>query len=155
MIKVASLRFSPRSSSPTTASRDILDRFYMRVLGFGYQVLGDAELAAQAAEAVFLRSDPPMTEVAVWAAAMATLRSYLVRGFVVRPLVPLTQGWQAELLSGLAQLAPEERALLVLRYHEGLEIDVLAQIWGRSEREIRDLVAAARGRLIDAMKDDD
>ena len=132
-------------------SREALDRFYLRVLGFAYQVLGDAELAAQAAESIFLQSEPPVTELAVWKAAMATMRANVARGFVVRPLVPLSQGWQAEVLEGLAALEPMERALLLLRYHEGLEPIMLAQVLERPESDIRAQIAAARGQLLDRM----
>lgn len=131
-------------------SREILDRFYPRVFGFAYQVLGDAELATKAAENVFVRRDPPTNEVSVWRATMQTIDTYLARGFVVRPLVALTPGWQGEVLHGLAQLTPQERALLLLRYHEGLEIEMLADILELSERVVRERVAAARGHLLDA-----
>lgn len=127
----------------------LLDKLYPRVLGFAYQVLGDAELAAQAAETIFVRRDPPQDEVAVWTAAMTTMRSYIARGFVVRPLVPQNQSWQTDLLRRLAQLEPLERALLLLRYHEDLELADLAKVLGISEEELRKQVALARGKLLD------
>ncbi|HEY0605577.1 MAG TPA: sigma factor-like helix-turn-helix DNA-binding protein [Herpetosiphonaceae bacterium] len=146
----------PRFRSGKSADRPsrlpppaLLDRLYPRVLGFAYQVLGDAELAAQAAETIFVRRDPPQNEVAVWTAAVATMRSYIARGFVVRPLVPQTQSWQTDLLRRLAQLEPMERALLLLRYHEDLELADLAQVLGISEDELRRQVALARGKLLD------
>lgn len=127
----------------------LLDKLYPRVLGFAYQVLGDAELAAQAAETIFVRRDPPQNEVAVWTAALTTMRSYIARGFVVRPLVPQNQSWQTDLLRRLAQLEPLERALLLLRYHEDLELADLAKVLGISEEELRKQVARARGKLLD------
>ncbi|MBV9788557.1 MAG: sigma-70 family RNA polymerase sigma factor [Chloroflexi bacterium] len=146
----------PRSRSDNSSDRPgrlpppaLLDRLYPRVLGFAYQVLGDAELAAQSAETIFVRRDPPQNEVAVWTAAIATMRSYVARGFVVRPLVPQTQSWQTDLLRRLAQLEPLERALLLLRYHEDLELEDLAQVLGISEDELRKQVALARGKLLD------
>lgn len=146
----------PRSRSDKSSDRPsrlpppaLLDRLYPRVLGFGYQVLGDAELAAQAAETIFVRRDPPQSELAVWTAAIATMRSYVARGFVVRPLVPQTQSWQTDLLRKLSQLEPLERALLLLRYHEDLELEDLAQVLGTSEDELRKQVALARGKLLD------
>lgn len=146
----------PRSHSDTSSDRSsrlpppaLLDRLYPRVLGFAYQVLGDAELAAQAAETIFVRRDPPQHELAVWTAAIATMRSYVARGFVVRPLVPQSQSWQTDLLRKLAQLEPLERALLLLRYHEDLELEDLAQVLGISEDELRKQVALARGKLLD------
>jgi DNA-directed RNA polymerase specialized sigma24 family protein len=129
--------------------RDLLDRLYPRVLGFAYQVLGDAELAAQAAETIFVRRDPPQNELAVWTVAVTTLRSYLARGFVVRPLTPHNQGWQSDLLRRLAQLEPLDRVVLLLRYHEDLGIADLAQVLGVAEAEARKQVALARGRLLD------
>ena len=140
-----SLTTRPKPIAPP----DLLDRLYLRVLGFTYQVLGDAELAAQATETVFVRRAPPLDELAVWTVAMATVRSYIARGFVVRPLAPQTQSWQAELLKQLAQVTPLERALLLLRYHEGLSIADLAQVLGVLEDEARRQVASARGRLLD------
>lgn len=139
--------------SPAALLAATLDRFYARVIGFAYQVLGDAELAAQAAEAVFTRRPPPTEELEVWTAALAAIRQFLARGFVVRPLVSLNDGWQAELLQGLADLAPEDRVLLLLRYHEGLSITALAQVAGLSPADTRQQIAAARGRLIDRLED--
>lgn len=136
----------------STRSREVLDRFYLRVLGFGYQVLGDAELAARAAESIFLQSKPPTTELAVWKVTMATMRAYVARGFVVRPLVPLAQSWQADVLAGLAALEPLDRALVLLRYHEGLDPVMLAKVLDRPEAEIRTQVAAARSALLDHME---
>ncbi len=142
-----------REATPTQsiAPREVLDRFYLRVLGFAYQVLGDAELAAQASEQVFIRDELPRTELGVWKIAVVTIRSYLVRGFVVRPLVAPSTGWQSDLLRGLAGLTPMERALLLLRYHEGLEPDVLAEIFELSESAMRQEIAAARTNLIERM----
>jgi|GEM_PF-4769971 len=151
-MKVANLLFA-RPSAQTTAAvtLELLDQFYLRVLGFTYQVLGDAELAAQATEAVFLHGDLLPTEVGVWRTAMETVQTYLSRGFVVRPLAPQNQGWQAELLHGLAQLEPLERALLLLRYHEALEVETLAEVLKVSERDVRHRVAAARAQLLTYM----
>lgn len=152
-MKLASLPAGAAAAGSTViVTPDILDRFYLRVLGFMYQVLGDAELAAQATEAVFVRRAPPTDETEVWTAALATLRSYLARGFVVRPLVPLNQGWQADLLQALARLAPQERALLLLRYHEGLDLATLAQVVAMDEQELRAEIAAARARLLDVLE---
>ncbi|HEX6292432.1 MAG TPA: sigma factor-like helix-turn-helix DNA-binding protein [Herpetosiphonaceae bacterium] len=141
--------FKGSSQRAKMTPRELLDRLYLRVLGFTYQVLGDAELAAQATESVFVRRDPPMDDLAVWTAAIATVRGYVARGFVVRPLAPQSHSWQAALLRQLAELPPMERALLLLRYHEGLETTELAQILGIPERDVRKQVATARGRLLD------
>jgi DNA-directed RNA polymerase specialized sigma24 family protein len=133
--------------------RQTLDRYYARVLGFAYQVLGDAELAARAAEDVFARSPLPEDEIAVWRAAMTTIRGYLRRGFVVRPLVTLSAGWQADLLHGMADLDPEERALLLLRYHEGLTVEAIAAVLDQGMDESRRRIAEARNRLIDRIEE--
>jgi hypothetical protein len=145
--------FGSRARTPTQAiaPREVLDRFYLRVLGFAYQVLGDAELAAQASEQVFLRDDLPATELDVWKIAVVTIRTYLVRGFVVRPLVAPSSGWQSDLLRGLAGLAPMERALLLLRYHESLDPVALAEIFEVSETVMRHEISAARANLIERM----
>ncbi len=139
------------AARPAAPSREVLDRYYPRVLGFAYQVLGDAELAAQAAENIFLQPEPPATELTVWKATMTTLRAYVARGFMVRPLGPLLQGWQADLLQGLALLAPLERALLLLRYHEGLQPAVLAEVLDLPETEVRTQIAYARASLFERM----
>lgn len=152
-MKFASLRsVAPAAAAVVAVSPDILDRFYLRVLGFMYQVLGDAELAAQATETVFVRRDPPTDQLEVWTAALLTVRGYLARGFVVRPMAPLTQGWQADLLQGLSRLTPLERALLLLRYREGLDLPTLARIVGLDEQQLREQIAAARGRLLDGLE---
>lgn len=152
-MKFASLRpTAPAAPAAVPVSPDILDRFYLRVLGFMYQVLGDVELAALATEAVFVQRIPPTNELQVWTAALATVRGYLARGFVVRPLGPMTQGWQADLLQGLARLSPLDRALLLLRYHEGLDLTTLAQIVAWDEQHLREQIAAARGRLLDGLE---
>lgn len=139
----------PLRSGSAVPDREILDRFYGRVLGFAFQVLGDTELAAQAAERIFVQAPPPDSEIAVWRAAMTTLGRYVERGFVVRPLLPLAQGWQADLLQQLAVLPPLDRALLLLRYHEGLEPDALAEVLELPEPTVRARIAAVRSALID------
>jgi hypothetical protein len=147
-MKLPRLRF-PLRARVATPSRDLLDRMYGRVFGFAYQVLGDAELAARAVESVFLQCPVPETDREVWSKLLTTLRSYVARGFVVRPLVPTSYGWQAELLSGLARLDPLDRALLLLRYHEGLELDELAEVVGVSPDELRRQLVRVRAHLLD------
>lgn len=132
-------------------SRETLDRFYVRVIGFMYQVLGDAELAARATESVFVRRESPIDELAVWKAALDIVRSYVARGFVVRPLVPETHGRQAALLRGLARVPPLERAVLLLRYHEELSIEQLATLMAIDERAVRTEIARTRARLLDEL----
>lgn len=132
---------------------DLLDRYYTRILGLAYQVLGDAALAARAAETVFDRivKDEATDGLEIWRAAVGVLRSYLLRGFTVEPLASDAAGWQASLVDGLAALDPEERILLILRYHEGLRHEQLAQILGQDTRHVREEVARARGRLMDVL----
>lgn len=132
-------------------SRDLLDRMYGRVFGFAYQVLGDAELAARAVERVFLHCPVPATDRQVWTKTLTTLQSYVARGFVVRPLVPTSYGWQAELLAGMARLDPIDRALLLLRYHEGMELDELADVLGVKPDEARRRMMRVRAQLLDHM----
>ena len=100
-------------------SSDVIDTLCDVLLGFAYQVLGDAALAAQAANTVC---------VALWRAvemtshsgarAVEVIHEYLARGFVVRPLQP--EGPHAALLSALQKLDPVERMIVLLRYHEGI-----------------------------------
>ncbi len=148
-----SQRDAQSSDSNAAVLGALLDRYHARVVGFAYQVLGDAELAAQAAEAVFTQRPLPRDEIEVWTAVFATMRRFLARGFVVRPLIAVNDGWQADLLHGLAELEPEERALILLRYHEGLPLETVAQVAGLSVAAARQRLATARGRLIDRLGD--
>lgn len=135
------------------ASRELLDRYYTRVLGLAYQVLGDAALATRATETTFERAlraeqtDP----IGIWRTAVEVLRSYLLRGFTVEPLASDAVGWQASLIDGLAELEPEARMLLVLRYHEGLGHEQLAQALKIGADQARQDVARARSQLMDVL----
>lgn len=148
-----SSRYAQAGDSNAAGLEMLIDRYHARVVGFAYQVLGDAELAAQAAEAVFTQRPLPRDEIEVWTAAFATMRRFLARGFVVRPLVGLNDGWQADLLQGLAGLHPEDRALILLRYHEGLPLEAVAQAAGLSVAVAQHRIARARGQLIDRQAD--
>ncbi len=132
---------------------ELLDRYYTRILGLAYQVLGDAALAARAAEAAFERiiREESTDKLDVWRAAVGVLQSYLLRGFTVEPLASDAAGWQASLVDGLAALDPEERILLILRYHEGLLHEQLAEVLGKDTRQVREDVARARGRLMNVL----
>ena len=138
------------AARPTT---ELLDTYYVRVLGLAYQVLGDAGLATRAAETSFARlvRDRQSDLTAVWRVTVRTLHSYLVRGFTVEPLASDAPGWQAPLLDGLAQLEPEERILLLLRYHEGLDYRQLAAVLGVDAGRARQDVARARNHLFDVL----
>ena len=134
-------------------SPELLDRYYTRVLGLAYQVLGDAALATRAAETTFerlLRAERHDT-VDVWRTAVDVLRSYLVRGLTVEPLASQAAGWQAALIDGLAELEPEARMLLVLRYHEGLAHEQMAEVLGTDPAQAREGVARARNTLMDVL----
>ena len=136
------------------APAELLDAYYTRVLGLAYQVLGDAALAARAAEATFERvlGDEYTGPLDIWRAAVAVLRSYLIRGFTVEPLASDATSWQASVVDGLAKLEPEERILLLLRYHEGLPHEELAAVLGRDPRRVREDVARARSRLMNVLR---
>ena len=135
------------------APTELLDTYYARVLGVAFQVLGDAALAARAAETIFRRlirhERAPATTV--WAAAVKVLHSYLERGLRVEPLASDAAGWQAPLLDGLAELDPADRILLILRYHEGLQYSQLAEVLGTDVGTVRRDVARARNRLMDVL----
>ena len=60
-------------------------------------------------------------------------------------------GWQAPLLDGLAALEPDERILLILRYHEGLDHAKLAQVLGIGADHVREEVLRARSHFIDVL----
>ncbi|WP_052343815.1 sigma factor-like helix-turn-helix DNA-binding protein [Kallotenue papyrolyticum] len=128
-----------------------LDRAYLRVLGVAYQVLGDAELAARAAEQIFLQQPLPADEQQLWKRVLRVMDEFIMRGFVVHPPVA-PDGSQTALLRALASLAPHERALLLLRYHERFSIDDLAALLDVPPDAARRRVAAARARLLEALK---
>ena len=132
---------------------NLLARYYTRVLGLCYQVLGDAALAERATEMSFLRLLPAgsANDRAVWQAAVRVLRAYLARRLTVDPLASDAPGWQAPLLDGLADLEPDERILLLLRYHEGLDHAKLAEILSIGVDQVREEVLRARTRLIDVL----
>jgi hypothetical protein len=128
-------------------SVDVTTR-YARILGFAYQVLGDAALAAQAANTVCLRyARSGGDDRAFWREAVTVLHDYLARGFVVRPLLP--EGQHAALLSALHRLEPAERMIVLLRYHEGLTIPDLEAVMAIEQATIRRVLAQARGSLLD------
>ena len=131
----------------------LIETYYGRVLGLAYQVLGDAALATRAAETTFERllDGGNRDRLAVWRISLAVLRSYLARGFTVTPLASDAAGWQGSLMDGLAQLAPAERIVLILRYHEGLTPPELAEVLGVDEARVRNEVAQARGRLMEVL----
>nr|MBA2682398.1 hypothetical protein [Ktedonobacteraceae bacterium] len=119
-----------------------------RILGFAYQMLGDAALAAQAANVVCLRVEPSHNDdLLFWRTAVEVIGDYLHRGFLVRPLAP--EGKHATLLSALQQLDPAERTLVLLRYHEALTIPDLATVMATDQVTIRHVLAEARRALLD------
>ncbi len=123
-------------------------RRYARILGFAYQMLGDAALAAQATNRVCLRAvRSPGDDLTFWCSAVVVIHDYLARGFLVRPLMP--EGQHAALLSALQELAPAERMIVLLRYHEGLTIPDLATVMETDHVTIRRVLAEARGALLD------
>jgi len=129
-----------------------IDDYYDRVLGVAYQVLGDAGLATRAAEHIFRRigrEHPRMQtdRASIWRVAGDVLRENIARGYLVRPLRSDAAGWQATLIDDLARLAPEDRLLLLLRYHEGLDNVMLSRVWRADLKTIREQVAQAQSRL--------
>ncbi len=78
---------------------------YRHILGIAYQVLGDAALAAQAVNTVYVRFGRTGGDtVAWWHALVEVLHVYMARGFMVRPLA--SEGQHAALLHALQQLEP-------------------------------------------------
>ncbi len=139
------------------APSELLDRYYTRVLGVAYQVLGDAALAARATDSTFERllRQERRDRIEVWRIAVKVLRSYFVRGLTVAPLAPAVKGWQGSLLQGLARLEPEDRILLLLRYHEGLVHEQIAEVLATDVERIRQESARVRLRLMHALRLDD
>jgi hypothetical protein len=131
----------------------MLQRWYDRVLGVAYQVLGDAGLATRAVEEVFTRlaresSGRLADSQMLWRGVVMTLRASISRGHTISPLAPGSSDWQAALLRGLVRLEPEERLLLLLRYHEGLDYRQLSAAMESDERTTRERCRLARSRLL-------
>lgn len=135
------------------APQQLLDLYYARVLGVAYQVVGDAALAARAAEAIFdqLQQETPVDVIDVWQVAADVLYSFIRRRLVVTPLASDASGWQAPLIDGLAQVDPEARMLLLLRYHERLDHEQLAAALRLNRQTVRAEVARARGELMSVL----
>jgi len=135
------------------ASRRLLDSYYTRVLGIAYQTVGDAALAVRAVETIFdqLLQEADADVIDVWQITVEVLQSYIRRGYVVAPLASDAAGWQASLLDALAQLDPDARIVLLLRYHERLSHEELATILQVDARVVRDEVARARSELMDVL----
>jgi DNA-directed RNA polymerase specialized sigma24 family protein len=131
----------------------LVEHYYTQVLGVAYQVVGDATLAARATTTIFgrtrrLRLTAGQEPVALWRTALKVLRGYRARGLTVTPIVPDSADWQTVLLKQLARLDPDDRILLLLRYHEGLDDRALAEILGVDRQTARDRLARARNRLL-------
>jgi DNA-directed RNA polymerase specialized sigma24 family protein len=77
------------------------------------------------------------------------LQRYLGRGIHVALLDSDAPGWQASLLDGLAELAPYDRLVLLLHYHEQLNFEQLALVMDDDIASIRASVAQARQLLIE------
>lgn len=127
-------------------SSDVIAR-YGRTLGFAYQVLGDAALAAQAANTVCVHYARGGDDITLWRSTVEVIHEYLARGFVVRPLQP--EGPHAALLSALQQLDPVARMIVLLRYHEALSLSELVVVMGTDQATIRRVLAEARWNLLD------
>lgn len=130
---------------------DLLRTYYARVLGVAYQALGDAALAIEATEVCFKRLARRRIAgpVEVWRTLMRALQAYVDRGMDVALLDSNASGWQASLLDGLADLAPFDRVLLLLHYHEHLGFDQLALVMDQDVEAVRRSLAQVRGQLID------
>jgi hypothetical protein len=131
----------------------MLQRWYDRVLGVAYQVVGDAGLATRAVDEAFTRlaresSGRPLDTQMLWRGVVTTLRASISRGHTISPLAPPSSDWQSALLRGLGRLEPEERLLLLLRYHEGLDYRQLSEVMGGDERTTREQCRQARSRLL-------
>jgi len=136
-----------------SATLDLLNTYYGRVLGVAYQVVGDAALAAQVVETTFdrLAGDEAVDDLVVWQTAVDVLRTYILRGFTVTPLASEAAGWQAALIDGLARLDPEARIVLLLRYHENLSYEDLGEVLESDPRRVREELARARAALMNVV----
>lgn len=119
---------------------------YGRVLGFAYQVVGDVALASRVAEKVVLRLGSVSTEVRFWRTLIKILQAQVAQGMVVD--LATASGEEAALQHALHQLTADERMLLLLRYHEHLDLVTLAAVLRRPEREVRIAINEARRKLL-------
>ena len=135
------------------APANLVGGYFTRVLGLCYQALGDAALAERATEMIFRRLSyaGEIGDRAVWRTTVRVLRKYLARRLNVDPLASDAPGWQAPLLDGLAALQPDERILLLLRYHEGLDHATLADVLGIDMDRLGQEILRVRRRLIDVL----
>ncbi len=132
---------------------DIRHHYFVRVLGIAYQALGDAALATEAAEACFKRlaRRREIDSDMLWRTLVQVLQRYIQRGINVALLHSEATGWQAALLDQLATLPPYERIVLLLYYHEQLNIDRLAVIMDDDVASIRETVEQARQQIVGKM----
>ncbi len=129
---------------------------YGRLLGFMYQMLGDAALAVTATDQVWtlLGRGPASTDpVRRWRTALRVLNRYVRRGLVLQPLAP--EGGLRVLLRALHQLPLTERALLLLRYHLQLDPATLAAVVALAPPELAAELQLARQHLLEVQRDDD
>lgn len=144
-------------NTPSSQLSELLDQFYVPVMGVTYQVLGDIGLANRAVETIFaqLSGRTRLSAVDVWRCVVRVLRANLARGFAVTLLRPQIQALQATLLNSLAQLDPEERMLMLLYHHEGLSAAQLADIFEVDRRDVQRTVVRARERMLEDLRRED
>lgn len=137
---------------PAARPTDRFQPYFTPVLAIAYQALGDAALAADAAEACFVRLSRRRNAgpLDVWRTLVEVLRRFIARGAYVALLGSNANRWQASLLDALAELSPDDRILLLLHYHEHLTFEQLAVVMDDKVDAVRAAVSEARKQLLDS-----
>lgn len=157
-----------------SAFRALVDASHRDILGLCYSITRDAELAADAAQAAWIRawqSLPGLREPERLHSWLSTIAANEARALLRRrrraSIVPLevaidepthsSRGGQGvediDLVVALARLAPDDRALLALRYIAGLNATELAAALGISPSGTRARLARLLRRLEGELRD--
>ena len=151
------------------AFRQLVEFHHREILGLCYTITRDADLAAEAAQAAWIKawrrlsSLREVERVRAWLCAIAANEARgLVRQRRRATVVPIETAyglpgsasddgeltWDLDLAAALARLAPEDRALLALRYVAGLNATELGAALGLSPSGTR----ARLARLLDRLR---
>lgn len=147
---------------------NLVEAFQGAVFGLALKITGDAREAEDVAQETFVRAFEALTRFdperpfAPWILKIAANLS-LSRLRSRRATVPLEDGMAREagpeetagralegerLRAALARLDPEDRALLALRYHEGMRVGEIARTLGIGEGAAKVRLFRARERLL-------
>jgi RNA polymerase sigma-70 factor (ECF subfamily) len=160
----------------TGALRDLVERYYDDCWRYAYRMLGDRADAEDAAQETFLRAMAALNDYQERAQFRQWLFTILVnqcrnalvararrrRRFVSsaelpaddprRGIVEPTPVADDELARAVAQLEPEQREALLLRFGEGMDYVQMSLATGASQSALKMRVKRARDRLRDLLQ---